>query len=307
MERSQSCSNFEASRVAQLQQEQQQPQLQRQHAAVEPQHAGSSDNLAASHAHFAPNKPLRSKRRKQLQRQNSVLLDDDDAAAQAALGHESAYAADLEENGDVEEQELLRLPKSYRLQQQHQQHLQQQLQQQQHPQRHISSSSTGSTGSSRCLRHEESFDSCSTPLELSPQAVRQHRFSSLLLRDSSMSMQSDSSSRYSSVDSLLESRKPDPEAILINLGFGPVGTEDMLSRIPRRFLKPSKVQGIDTEAFVKRLQQASSLADSSALGYRGLTSSSDQPPSSIVAKIMQRFEVNNQRKKSMGNIEHTIR
>lgn len=294
MERSQSCSNFEAGRVAQLQLQHQ----QQQHAAAGESHAGSSDNLAC-HAHFPPNKPLRSKRRKQLQRQQSVRLDDDDAVAEAALAHECAYAADLEENGDVEEymevtasSQLPRLPKSYRLQQQ--------------PQRLVSSSGS-STGSSRCLRHEDSFDSCSTPLELSPQAVRQHRFSSLLLRDSSMSMQSDSSSRYSSVDSLLESRKPDPEAILINLGFGPVGTEDMLSRIPRRFLKPSKVPGIDTEAFVKRLQQASSLADSSALGYRGLTSSSDQPPSSIVAKIMQRFEVNNQRKKSMGNIEHTIR
>lgn len=300
MERSQSCSNFEAGRVAQL-------QLDEGDAAQEvatpmpKPHAGSSDNLSSScHAHFAPSKPLRSKRsrKRQLQRQKSLLLDDD-ADADEALAKESAYAADLEENGGDEEElmeveastELPRLPKSYRLQ----------------PQRHISCSSNGSAGSSRCLRHEESFDSCSPPLELSPQAVRQHRFSSLLLRDSSMSMQSDSSSRYSSVDSLLESRKPDPEAILINLGFGPVGTEDMLSRIPRRFLKPSQVPGIDTEAFVKRLQQASSLADSSALGYRGLTSSSDQPPSSIVAKIMQRFEVNNQRKKSMGNIEHTIR
>ncbi|XP_017837263.1 uncharacterized protein LOC108596235 [Drosophila busckii] len=158
----------------------------------------------------------------------------------------------------------------------------------------------------RCrLRHEESFDSAPGE-QLSPQSIRLQRFSTLLLRDSSVSMQSDSS-RYSSVDSLLESRKPDPEAILINLGFGSAGTDDLLSRIPKRFLKPSMVPGIDTDAFVKRLQLARSLADSSALGYRGLTSSSDQPPSSIVAKIMERFEVNNQRKNSMGHIAHTIR
>ncbi|KAH8416139.1 hypothetical protein KR222_009313 [Zaprionus bogoriensis] len=288
MERSHSCSNFEAQRgVAQLQHAQQRD-------------AGSSDNLPR----LPPNKPLRSKRRK-LQRQQSVLLDDESCA----------YAADLEENADADAD--ADVPMDIAVdgiaaeQQQQQGPLPlARLPAKQFPRRHAASCSSSSNGSTRCLRHEESFESCSTTpppqSELSPQAVRQHRFSSLLLRDSSMSMHSDSS-RYSSVDSLLESRKPDPEAILINLGFGPVGTEDMLSRIPRRFLKPSKVPGIDTEAFVKRLQLASSLADSSALGYRGLTSSSDQPPSSIVAKIMQRFEVNNQRKKSMGNIEHTIR
>ncbi|XP_034102462.1 uncharacterized protein LOC117566940 [Drosophila albomicans] len=274
MERSHSCSNFAAQTIAQLQ--------------AEPPLATSSDNLPQSchNSHFPPNKPLR--KRRKLQRQQSVHVDD------ASMDCECAYAADLEENvdADADDDNVPHLLPS--------KHATQLLQ------RHISCSSQSSGGHSRCLRHEDSFDSCSTAPDMSPQAVRQHRFSSLLLRDSSVSMQSDSS-RYSSVDSLLESRKPDPEAILINLGFGPVGTEDMLSRIPKRFLKPSKVPGIDTEAFVKRLQLASSLADSSALGYRGLTSSSDQPPSSIVAKIMQRFEVNNQRKKSMGNIGHTIR
>lgn len=120
-----------------------------------------------------------------------------------------------------------------------------------------------------------------------------------LIRDNSV--HSDSS-HYSSVDSLLESRKPDPEAILINLGFGPVESEDILSRIPKRFLKPSQVRGVDTEAFVKRLQLASHLHENSVLGYRGLTGNPDIPPSSIVAKIMQRFEVN-ERKKSLGSIE----
>lgn len=235
-----------------------------------------------------PNKPLR--KRRKLQRQQLVIVDDVDTdlimAMECECECECAYAADLEENADPDDDADDEVPRLL-------------------PRKHLPHSMLAGN---RCLRHEDSFDSMasSTATEMSPQAVRQHRFSSLLLRDSSISMQSDSS-RYSSVDSLLESRKPDPEAILINLGFGPVGTDDMLSRIPKRFLKPSKVPGIDTEAFVKRLQLASSLADSSALGYRGLTSSTDQPPSSIVAKIMQRFEVNNQRKKSMGNIEHTIR
>jgi hypothetical protein len=54
-----------------------------------------------------------------------------------------------------------------------------------------------------------------------------------LLRDSSF--QSDSSHR-SSVESLLEARKPDPEIILANLGFGPAQSEDVLAKIPRRYL-----------------------------------------------------------------------
>ncbi|XP_067630560.1 putative uncharacterized protein DDB_G0289263 [Eurosta solidaginis] len=162
----------------------------------------------------------------------------------------------------------------------------------------------------RRLRHEESFDSSTTTTTnttdtaTSPDspALRRHNFS-LLKRDNSI--HSDSSSHYSSVDSLLEARKPDPEAILINLGFGPVGSEDILSRIPKRFLKPSQVRGIDTEAFVRRLQLASNLADHSVMGYRGLTGNPDIPPSRIVAKIMQRFEVN-ERKKSMGSLEQNI-
>ncbi|XP_030388614.1 uncharacterized protein LOC115634832 [Scaptodrosophila lebanonensis] len=290
MERSHSCSNFEASGGA----------------AEQPKpHAGSSDNLplsisSSSTQHFPPNKPLR---RRKLQRQQSAVDVDD-------IDMDMDYAADLEEEAE-DAIVMPRLPKHFYAPQ----HLHSQ-----HPtlpnatalalQRHISCSSTSSSIYSsssaptrRCLRHEESFDSCSTAPEMSPLAQRQHHFSSLLLRDSSV--QSDSS-RYSSVDSLLESRKPDPEAILINLGFGPIGSEDILSRIPKRFLKPSQVRGIDTEAFVKRLQLASSLADSSVLGYRGLTGNPDMPPSSIVAKIMERFEVN-QRKKSMDSIEQTMR
>lgn len=47
------------------------------------------------------------------------------------------------------------------------------------------------------------------------------------------SFQSDSS-HCSSVESLLDARKPDSEAILRQLGFGPAHQEDLLSRIPKR-------------------------------------------------------------------------
>lgn len=50
------------------------------------------------------------------------------------------------------------------------------------------------------------------------------------------SFQSDSS-HCSSVESLLDARKPDSEAILRHLGFGPAHQEDILSRIPKRYAK----------------------------------------------------------------------
>lgn len=59
------------------------------------------------------------------------------------------------------------------------------------------------------------------------------RRSTMLMKDSSL--QSDSS-RCSSVESLLNARKPDPERILLNLGFGPAPhTTDVLSKIPKRY------------------------------------------------------------------------
>ncbi|XP_070497346.1 uncharacterized protein DDB_G0287625 isoform X2 [Chironomus tepperi] len=89
-----------------------------------------------------------------------------------------------------------------------------------------------------------------------------------LLRDGSF--QSDSS-HCSSVESLLEARKPDAEAILVNLGFGPVqGSDDVLSKIPKRFLKPSQVRGVDTESFLKNQQLSMNIHENSVLGYRGL-------------------------------------
>ncbi|KAG7199353.1 hypothetical protein KM043_018197 [Ampulex compressa] len=111
-----------------------------------------------------------------------------------------------------------------------------------------------------------------------------------LVRDPSL--QSDSS-HCSSVESLLELRKADPEAILLGLGFGGCSATPQengpLSRIPRRFLQPSKLKGIAINDFVKHQQETSESFDSVSLGYRGLTGSPYVAPSEIVQKIMERL------------------
>lgn len=64
-----------------------------------------------------------------------------------------------------------------------------------------------------------------------------------LTRD--LSLQSDdASSLCSSVESVLELRKPDPEEVLLGLGFGPPNSSSPVSRIPQRFLQPSKVRNV---------------------------------------------------------------
>nr|XP_031835192.1 uncharacterized protein LOC116428123 isoform X1 [Nomia melanderi]XP_031835193.1 uncharacterized protein LOC116428123 isoform X1 [Nomia melanderi] len=109
-----------------------------------------------------------------------------------------------------------------------------------------------------------------------------------LMRDPSL--QSDSS-HCSSVESLLELRKADPEAVLLGLGFGGSSSSPQdngsLSRIPKRFLQPSKLKGIAINDFVKQQQETSESFDSVSLGYRGLTGSPYVAPSEIVQKIMQ--------------------
>jgi len=101
-------------------------------------------------------------------------------------------------------------------------------------------------------------------------------FSSLphqrLARDASF--QSDSS-HCSSVESLLELRKADPAAILLDLGFGGSSASPQengtISRIPRRFLQPSSLRGIAIDEFLKQQQETTESFDSVSLGYRGLT------------------------------------
>ncbi|XP_032662973.1 uncharacterized protein LOC116840410 isoform X2 [Odontomachus brunneus] len=111
-----------------------------------------------------------------------------------------------------------------------------------------------------------------------------------LARDASF--QSDSS-HCSSVESLLELRRADPTAILLDLGFGGCTASPQengpLSRIPKRFLQPSSLKGIAIDDFVKQQQQTSESFDSVSLGYRGLTGSPYVAPSEIVQKIMERL------------------
>ncbi|KAL2732024.1 uncharacterized protein V1478_004712 [Vespula squamosa] len=111
-----------------------------------------------------------------------------------------------------------------------------------------------------------------------------------LARD--QSFQSDSS-HCSSIESLLELRKADPEAVLLSLGFGGCSNSPQesgpLSRIPKRFLQPSKLKGIAINDFVKQQQETSESFDSVSLGYRGLTGSPYVAPSEIVQKIMERL------------------
>ncbi|KAL6263970.1 hypothetical protein P5V15_004051 [Pogonomyrmex californicus] len=111
-----------------------------------------------------------------------------------------------------------------------------------------------------------------------------------LARDASF--QSDSS-HCSSVESLLELRKADPAAILLDLGFGGSTAcqeeNGIISRIPKRFLQPSSLRGIDVDEFLKQQQESNESFDSVSLGYRGLTGSPYVAPSEIVQKIMERL------------------
>ncbi|XP_069697501.1 uncharacterized protein olf186-M isoform X2 [Periplaneta americana] len=100
-------------------------------------------------------------------------------------------------------------------------------------------------------------------------------------------------SHCSSVESFLESRRPDPEEILLGLGFGGSvggsGVDTELSRIPRRFLQPSKVKGVEIDDYLRYQQDLIETFESGFSGYRGLTGTSHTPPSVIVAKIMEKL------------------
>ncbi|XP_060519064.1 protein ITPRID2 [Cylas formicarius] len=83
-----------------------------------------------------------------------------------------------------------------------------------------------------------------------------------LQRDSSV--QSDDS-HCSSVESVLELRKPDPEAVLLGLGFGPKHDSSFISRIPSRFLQPSKlITHIDINKFIEQYKVEHDLDSQSA-------------------------------------------
>ncbi|CAH1278852.1 unnamed protein product [Diabrotica balteata] len=62
----------------------------------------------------------------------------------------------------------------------------------------------------------------------------------------------DGTSHCSSVESFLELRRPDPEEVLLELGFGPNKNSEKINRIPARFLQPSKLlPHIDLNKFLE--------------------------------------------------------
>lgn len=98
-----------------------------------------------------------------------------------------------------------------------------------------------------------------------------------MFRSSPREPSSDVDSHCSSVDSLLDARKPDPEEILLGLGFAGTLSNDNLTtgRIPKRFLKPSQMKGVDIEGFIRQQQEMLETYESGSCGYRGLTGNSD--------------------------------
>ncbi|XP_077501732.1 ki-ras-induced actin-interacting protein-IP3R-interacting domain olf186-M isoform X2 [Amblyomma americanum] len=97
-------------------------------------------------------------------------------------------------------------------------------------------------------------------------------------------------SSMSSVESLLEARREDPEELLLALGFGgPVRDENPVSRIPERFLAhPSQARGVDMRRFVTHQEQLSQRHEA------GLPAPMHQssPPSAISSKIIEAMEQN---------------
>lgn len=86
---------------------------------------------------------------------------------------------------------------------------------------------------------------------------------------------SEAGSQTSSFDSkLLNDRKPDPEEILLGLGFGG-GVESTAygeyGRVPKRFLQPSQLKGVSVEEYIKHQQELIHMYESGLWGYRGLT------------------------------------
>lgn len=132
---------------------------------------------------------------------------------------------------------------------------------------------------------------------LQPKSVQSSTGKAMLaeLRSKQSSFNSETSgfstiSSMSSVESLLEARREDPEELLLALGFGgPVRDENPVSRIPERFLaQPSQARGVDMRRFVTHQEQLSQRHEA------GLPAPAHQssPPSAISSKIIEAMEQN---------------
>jgi hypothetical protein len=125
----------------------------------------------------------------------------------------------------------------------------------------------------------------SLSLSQSPQKIWPRRRSSnramdlIALNNRYNSFNSDiSMSSISSIDSILESRREDPEELLLSLGFGYVPDEQPINRIPQRFLEfPSVAKGVSTEFLLQSSGpiDASSLSSSASFSPTGLLLSFD--------------------------------
>jgi hypothetical protein len=125
----------------------------------------------------------------------------------------------------------------------------------------------------------------SLSLSQSPQQIWPRRRSSnramdlIALNNRYNSFNSDiSMSSISSIESILESRREDPEELLLSLGFGYVQDEQPMNRIPQRFLEsPSVAKGVSTEFLFQSSGpiDASSLSSSASFSPTGLLLSFD--------------------------------
>jgi len=98
----------------------------------------------------------------------------------------------------------------------------------------------------------------------------------------------ESQASNASVDSVLQSRAADPEAVLQNLGFA--GSE-ALAKIPARFLQqPSKAKGMSVDLFKRQQDELVGRFESGFFGYRGLQGSLHRRPSQLVEKILKALQ-----------------
>ncbi|CAG2056304.1 unnamed protein product, partial [Timema podura] len=95
-----------------------------------------------------------------------------------------------------------------------------------------------------------------------------------LVREASVQsdVTSHTDSHCSSMESYLESRRANPEEVLLGLGFGGPrrNVDSDVSRIPQRFLNPSKVKGVAIDDFLRHQQDLAETFESGFSGYRGL-------------------------------------